>query len=822
MSSSELYALETSILDAILDSVGDLVWLVDADDFRVCWINKATRDYCFLHKNIEELVGLQLQELMSDDYPELWGSLYQRVLQEGTVQTEYRAGLSPSWLMLRLKLIETGPGARRILVTGRDITAEKNYQLDLIQMAARYRSVIEAMIEGVVFQSANGNILEANPAAEAILGLPRSDLKQLEAASNEWSAIKEDGSPYLHEEYPAVVAARSGKAQRNVLMGIVTAAGERRWIHVNSAPVFWGQDGKPTEVVTTFHDVSEQRVLEHELRVSATAFSRSQEAMMITDRSGRIINVNRTFSNLTGYRPEEVIGRNPRILSSGCHDQEFYERMWHEVKHNNYWQGEIWNRRKNGELYPEWLSITAVCDNNGRVTNYVGAFTDLTSHKEAEQRIHKLQFYDLLTGLPNRRMLLSVLEDTLTKDRERAMFSALLFVNIDDFKLINDSYGHEIGDRLLVETARRLKAQVSTGNLVARLGADEFALILDGLHGSPADVAAQVESVSLRIQRRLNRPFNVNGSSLVVTACIGAVVSDGTDSEDKPVTAIDLIRHADIAMFQAKTAGREKTHFFNPALQARLEQRVSLLSRLRQAVPDQLLLYYQLQVDSAGQPLGAECLVRWSDPQQGMVPPDVFIPLAEDSELIIPIGRWVLEMACQQLLRWAADPARRHMTLAVNVSARQFAEDSFADEVLSVLQATGADATRLKLEVTESMLIDDLENIVQKMLRLRKTGVSFSLDDFGTGFSSLSYLKRLPLDQLKIDQSFLSGMVTNSNDAAIVRTIIALGHTLGLSVIAEGVETEEQRQFLKEAGCTQFQGYLFAPPLPVELFEQRL
>ena len=563
-------------------------------------------------------------------------------------------------------------------------------------------------------------------------------------------------------------------------------------------------------------DITERKQREEELRIAATAFE-SQEGMFITDANGVIERVNCAFTEMTGYGAEESVGKTPAILKSGRHDAEFYQSLYETLRRDGHWQGEIWNRRKEGEIYPAWQTITAVADKEGRVTHYISAFSDISRHKEAEEKIHTLVFYDPLTLLSNRRLLLDRLHQALALSIRTDKQGALLFLDLDNFKSINDAHGHAIGDLLLIEVAKRLQACVREGDTVARLGGDEFVILLENLDADELLAAAQAEAAGEKIRATVGQPYHLNGQGHYSTASIGITLFHGPLK-----TAEEMLKRADVALYQAKDAGRNTLRFFDPAMQAMIAARAALESSLRHAVclQEQFVLYYQPQVDSSGRTVGAEALVRWQHPERGMVSPAEFIPLAEETGLILPLGHWVMATACQQLADWATQPEMAHLTVAVNVSARQFRLPSFVEEVLALVEHFGTDTEKLKLEITESMLLDNVEDIIAKMTALKARGINFSLDDFGTGYSSLSYLKRLPLYQLKIDQSFVRNVFTDSNDAAIAKTIISLAHSMGLGVIAEGVETEAQRVLLDLNGCHVFQGYLFSRPVPVKEFEK--
>ncbi len=553
-----------------------------------------------------------------------------------------------------------------------------------------------------------------------------------------------------------------------------------------------------------------------ERNLLAQIYASSYSAVMITDANGNIIEVNAAFSRITGYALAEIRGKNPHLLASGQHDHVFFQGMWDDIKSSGHWQGEIWNRRKNGEIYPEWLSINSVRDKSGRLTNYVGMFSDISQRKEAEAQIHQLAFYDPLTRLPNRRLLMAHLSQTFSASMRSGNHGAVMFLDLDHFKTLNDTKGHEIGDQLLVEVAQRLNAGIRDGDMVARLGGDEFIVVMAALSANEAEAAAQAELVAEKIRDRLNEPFLLDEYTHYTTPSIGIVLFRGhQDSID------NLLKYADTAMYQAKTAGRNAIRFYDPAMQAAIEARADLEDALRMAIDkQQLRLHYQIQMDSRRRPIGAEALLRWEHPAQGLVSPANFIPLAEESGLIVPIGLWVLQTACRQLKQWQNDIGMHHLSLAVNVSAKQFRQPDFVTQVQRTLQETGAKATHLKLELTESTVLENVDDTIAKMRELKLLGVSFSMDDFGTGYSSLQYLKRLPLDQIKIDQSFVRDITTDPNDAAIVQAIIAMTQALGLNVIAEGVETEAQREFLDRHGCHDFQGYLFSKPLPLAQFEQ--
>ncbi len=560
------------------------------------------------------------------------------------------------------------------------------------------------------------------------------------------------------------------------------------------------------------HLIMQRKRAEEELRIAATAFE-SQQGMFITNAQRVILRVNQAFTSITGYSAAEAVGQTPHLLSSGRHERAYYKTMTESIETLSGWQGEIWNRRKSGEIYPEWLTISAVKDITGQSTHYVAIFSDISDRINAQAQIDTLAFYDPLTQLPNRHLLLNRLEQTLHGSTRHDRKNALLFVDLDNFKTLNDTLGHSQGDALLVQVAQRLKACIREGDTVARLGSDEFVVLLADLSEDALDAATQAESVGDKILCSLEPDFLLANGPYQVSASIGVTLFGGEklESSEQP------LKRAELAMFQAKATGYNNLRFFDSQMQSEVSTRAALEADLRKAVQmQQFELHFQPQVAGTNSITGVEALVRWLHPHNGMVSPAQFIPLAEETGLILPIGHWVLENACLQLAAWATQADLAHLTIAVNVSAQQFLAPNFVASVQSILQRTCANPMLLKLELTESVLAKDVESIISKMNALKATGVTFSLDDFGTGYSSLTYLKRLPLDQLKIDQGFVRNIVTDSNDAAIAKMVIALAESLGLSVIAEGVEQQAQADYLAALGCLAYQGYWFGRPMPIQ------
>jgi diguanylate cyclase (GGDEF)-like protein/PAS domain S-box-containing protein len=574
----------------------------------------------------------------------------------------------------------------------------------------------------------------------------------------------------------------------------------------------WGAIG--LDNATTYNAVARQK---QELRVAAAAFD-SQEAMLVADAQHTILRVNRACCRITGYQADELIGRHPDVLKFRRHGVSVAANRIATLEERDEWSGELEVLRKDGTPVPMWISITAVRSQQDEVTHYVYAASDMTERKHAEEEIRKLAFYDPLTQLPNRRLLMDRLSHALSISERANAEGALLFIDLDKFKTLNDTRGHHVGDLHLMQVAERLKDCLRECDTVARWGGDEFIVLLEGLGSESDEAARRAGLVTRKMLASLNEPYHLQGQEHHSSPSIGVVMFRG-----RMLSPDELLKRADLAMYQAKGAGRNTVSIYDPAMQATVALHARLEADLRQALHgDQFQLHYQPQVGIDGQLLGAEALVRWNHPERGIIPPGEFIALAEDSGLIIPLGQWILRTACMQLRAWSEKPATAHLSLAVNISARQFYDAQFVEQTLAVLEETRIDPRRLKLELTESLLIKGLDSIVDKMHVLMQRGVRFALDDFGTGYSSLSYLKRLPLEQLKIDRTFVRDIFNDENDVAIVRAIVTLGQSLGMQVIAEGVEEERQWRFLESIGCQAFQGYFFGRPAPIAEFEAAL
>ncbi len=692
-----------------------------------------------------------------------------------------------------------------------EITANKKANEKIVELNRDFVNFLEQTSDFIYFKDKNSRFRFCSQTLANITG--HASWRDMIGKHDLEVFPKDTAQIYYEEELPIF---REGKPLLNKIDPYYNAAGEKGWVSTNKWPL---QDhaGRVVGLFGISRDITVNRLAESELRIAATAFE-AQEGITVTDETGKILRVNSAFTRITGYAQEEAVGQNPRLLKSGRHDEQFYSVMWRSINNTGSWQGEIWNRRKNGEVYPEYLTITAVKDTSGTVTHYVATFNDITLSKAAADEVKHLAFYDPLTRLPNRRLLLERLQQAFVSSARSRKICALLFIDLDNFKMLNDTLGHDVGDLLLQQVGHRLEACVREKDTVARIGGDEFVVILEELCAEPIEAATQTESVGVKILNSLNLPYRLGKHEYRNTPSIGATLFSAHEQR-----ADELFKQADIAMYQAKNAGRNTLRFFDQKMQTSVNSRAAMEADLRKAITgDQFHLHYQIQVDQENRPVGAEALIRWWHPQRGLLSPAEFIPLAEESGLIQSIGQWVIEMACAQLKTWEHDELTRNLVLSVNVSAQQFRQNDFATQVQVAVLKYRIKPKLLKLELTESLLQESVEATINTMNALKEAGVQFSLDDFGTGYSSLQYLKRLPLDQLKIDQSFVRDLTTDASDKAIVRTIIAMAKSLNLEVIAEGVETQEQRQMLLANGCTQFQGFLFGIPEPAQRFEMLL
>ncbi|WP_228719870.1 EAL domain-containing protein [Methylococcus geothermalis] len=687
--------------------------------------------------------------------------------------------------------------------TVQDVTDQWEAGQALRQSEERLRLHVEHLPLAVIEWDLDFIVTRWNPAAEKIFGYSAD---QMIGRSVDALFLQEVGER-VHAAWREVLA---GKGNRSVNQHL-TADGRRILCEWYNTPLTT-PEGRVIGVASLAEDVTQRETVEAELRLAATTFE-TDEAIMITDADGRVLRVNAAFTRMTGYRQEDVVGKNPRLFKSGLHGAEFYREVWRSLEQTGRWQGEIWNRRRNGEVYPERKTITAVRSGSGEVTHYVAISSDISELKRTEGKIRQLAYYDSLTGLPNRSLILERLAEQMKMARLHGTYGALLFMDLDYFKTLNDSLGHHMGDRLLVQVAERLKNCMEDEEAAARLGGDEFVMLLPPVKPSASVAAGQAIVLARRVRELLSAPFSLEDHVHYVSVSIGITVfPDGVDSAD------DALKQADTAMYVAKNEGRDGIRFYKSAMEAVVRGRLELEKALRKALAnDEFEVYYQPQMLGDGRVVGAEALIRWFHPERGAISPDQFIPVCEQNGMILRVGAIVLRRACFCL----AEMNGKGLSLpklSVNVSPRQFLRSDLMSQLEQFCLEAGISPAGLCLELTEGVLLNHTDLAVAQIERLKNLGVAFSIDDFGTGYSSLAYLKHLPLDDLKIASAFVRDLEQDSNDAVIVETIVSMARHLGLDVIAEGVETRAQVDILERYGCRRFQGNYFARPMPKDEF----
>ena len=676
-------------------------------------------------------------------------------------------------------------------------------------------SKLSAQVPGIIFQ------LRMDPDGHFSLPYVSDAIRQMYGLTPE--QVRQDAAPFLALVHPEDAEGLTASIRKS-------ACDLSRWhceyrLVLPTLGVRWNlgdaQPERQEDGVTLWHgfitDITERKQSEERRRLNARVFETVGEAIMVTDAQANIVAVNPAFCRITGFSEAEVLGKNPRILNSERHNKAFHQAVWRSLQESGEWAGEIWNRRKNGEVFPEWQTISSVKDATGKVSQYVAIFSDLSEIRKAQDAAEQLSWRDALTGLANRALFLRQLGQTLANAHREGRYADVLLLDLDRFKEVNEARGLPLGDMLLRTVAERLTAILHPDDLLARLDSDEFAVLLPRLTADREIAGREALAVAEKLRDTLRNGITVDGEHFPLDASIGIALFPESAQENSS----DVLRQADMAMHQAKAAGGGCAVFFEATMGQTIRDRYRVERELRLGIEGgQLRLFLQPQVDAAGRQVGAEALVRWQHPERGLVPPGVFIPLAEASDLIVAVDRWMLEAVCRLLAR--LDAEGRVLRISVNISPRHFQKDDFVDEVKRRLAASGADPTHLVLEVTEGLVIGNFSDVVAKMMLLSALGIHFSMDDFGTGYSSLAYLKRLPIHELKIDKSFIDDVTTEPNDAALVETILAVAQHLHLQVVAEGVETQAQADFLNAHGQVIHQGYLYGRPQPVEAWLAKL
>lgn len=681
-----------------------------------------------------------------------------------------------------------------------DVTERKNIENELEKSTAQFKAIFNSISDAAVFVGTNRHIIMINPAVSKHFGYSFDDLR---GKSAEVLYANTEDYQFL------------GHSRFNIDANINSQLYEMTYQRKDGSHFIGETQGTKVEdehgnfigFIGIIRDISERKKTEERLRLSQKIFEDTAKAILVTDADNMIIDANDAFCETTGYQRQELIGQSPRILKSGMHNNKFYKKLWDSLNRSGYWKGEIWDKKKNGDLFPTWSTISVVKDHLGHAVNYVAIFSDITEIKQSEKRLEYLAHYDQLTKLPNRMLFNDRLSQAIARAERHKDSMAIMYIDLDGFKQVNDTLGHTAGDELLKNVAERLKICVREEDTIARLGGDEFAIIINELQSIDF-----LHILAKRITEELSISLNYGGREISVTGSIGVATypSNGNDEET-------LLRHADQAMYYAKQLGRNTYQFFDPAIKADIIHRIHLGSDLRSAIKnDEFFIVFQPKYDLLmSKVVGVEALVRWQHPERGLILPIDFIPFAEDSDLIIPIGRKIIDLVCQHAQTWHAK-GHQSLPFAINISARQFRYDSFVEYFRDILKKANIPASMLELEVTESLLMIDIENTINMLNELKGMGFKISIDDFGTGYSSLSYLKKLPVDTLKIDRSFVMDVSDNNDDREIISTILSMAENLNLHVIAEGVENIEQLNFLSKNFCHEIQGNLIATPVSFE------
>lgn len=676
------------------------------------------------------------------------------------------------------------------------------------------RSLADGLSAGVVLTDDQLQIIAFNCSAASIAGLAQPIAPKTNLLDCFEGAIGDDGNTFAAEHWPMRLALDGGASAGPATVGLRTAEGRPVWLSVRSMPIRHGEENENTAIVTSIEDITEQKDNADRLLITERAVQSSHDAIMITDAELRIISVNDAFCTITGYESDEVLGQMPRILQRSAHDeQDFYDRLWERLSNSGSWNGEVWDQRRDGEAYPAWLSLSEIRDPGGRLTHYVGTIFDLSERLKAEQDARRLALHDSLTGLPNRTYLRESLSQALAAAQRHEWRVGVYFIDLDHFKLINDTMGHQVGDRVLCEVARRLKSVLRDEDTVGRLAGDEFVVFTPNVDSDAAFV-----TVAEHVLQVMNEPFAFDNDNLFVTPSIGVVVypDDGADIDA-------LLSNADTAMYAAKADGRANFKFFTEEMNESGRHQLETTRAVKHALEmDEFVLFYQPKVLASNyrQITGTEALIRWNHPQRGLVPPGQFIPVIEGTRLIIEVGNWVLNEALRQAREWRQQGIP--VCISINVSPLQFQQQDFVPGLHRLAERHEFVAGSIRLEVTENLMLTNPEATIEKMSEIHELGFLLSLDDFGTGYSNLGYLSRFPFDELKIDRSFVCRLTHDRTVEDIINAIVVLSHALGLQTVAEGVETDAEADALRRLGCDQIQGYLYGRPEPAGDFAARM
>ncbi len=751
--------------------------------------------------NIKNFIGTSSRDFYKDN-PQIHKIIFRCFIKKQIITTEIAQTIyGKERKYFNFTFIYVPPNL--VMVHAEDITEQKLAGIRIRKerdKAQNYLDVAQVMLLAL---NGKGEITMINNKGCEIL-----EYEEEELIGKNWleTCIPEDKKEEVMEIFRNAVIEGDSLIE-SVENYVITKTGKRKLIEYRNA-IIKDDSGNIIGSLSSGQDITQQKKDEEDLRLLSQVFKCSNDAITITDPNANIIDVNESFTDITGYSREEAIGKGMNIMKSDKHDKEFYRNMWKSLLKTGQWSGEIWDRRKNGEIFPKWVSISSITGDYNQTLYYISIFSDITVIKQAEEKLRRLAHYDMLTNLPNRVLFLDRLENALHRAKRYETLLAVMFLDLDGFKLINDTLGHRAGDKLLVEVAERLSHSIRKSDTAARLGGDEFTVIMLDIAGM-----SSASLIAKRIVYALSKSYHINEKEVYVTASIGIAIFpyDGYNTEE-------LIKNADTAMYHAKEMGKNNYQFFSEEMNNRVKQRMELENNLRHAIErDEFVMYYQPQVNSnTGEIIGLEALIRWNHPVYGLMSPANFIPVAEESGLILPIGEWTVEEVCRQIKEWEDDSIFMNIPVTVNISGKHFSQYDFSEFVENLIGKTGINPQRLALEITETDIMKDFEksNIIFK--KLKKIGVSIAIDDFGTGYSSLSYLKNFSVNTIKIDRTFIKDIINDNNNASITKAIIALAENLKLSIIAEGVETKEQLDFLRENGCFNIQGFYFSEPLEVK------
>jgi diguanylate cyclase (GGDEF)-like protein/PAS domain S-box-containing protein len=796
---------------SLMEQISDAVYLLDAESGKILNVNdQACRNLGYTR---DELLNLSVFDIsMTARHPDAWRNIVAAMRRKPQIiesqHRRYDGSLFP--VEINARLIEED-GKPYLVAVARDLTDIRQAEKAIQEAHGSLNALVEAIPDAIFFKDGEGHWLIANEPAKRLFKLHEIDWQG--KTEMELAKLRPDFRP-VHEAC-RVDDETTWQAGQLMLFAetVHDENGMPRHFEVRKVPLF-DAENRRKGLVTIGRDITERLQAEEQLLEAAAVMQSTHEGVVITDTTPAILAINAAYSAITGYSQEEVIGKNPSVISSGRADRTFHETMWKSLLKDGYWQGEIWNRRKSGEIYPQLLTISTVYDEKNEPIRYVGVFADITQLKENQAQLEFMAHHDPLTQLPNRALVESRLEQEVEQAHRHGHQAGVLFIDLDRFKQVNDSFGHLVGDELLCAVAQRLGARLREGDTLGRLGGDEFILLISPLR-DPQDAAV----VARDFIAALNEPFRLSdGGEVFIGGSIGISLFP-QDGE----TVSELMKNADAAMYLAKENGRNQFSFYTRALNADARAKLAMENELRRTLlKHELALHYQPKVDlRSGQICGAEALSRWRLADGSMVSPAEFIPLAEKSSLILNLGAWVIEQACMQVRAWL-DEGLPDICVAINISARQFRSGNLDKQLEHALESYGLEGRHLELELTESMLMHEPEQAVAAMHKLKQLGVKISLDDFGTGYSSLAYLSRFPIDTLKIDQSFVRGVITDPDSAEIASAIIGLAHRMKLRVVAEGVETEDQLSYMRTNGCDELQGYYFSKPLPADDFAELL